>query len=158
MIGKFSFFLIATFSLVLFSSCKNEMEYKSIPAQTEAGVMAVIEIPAGTNRKIEYNQDLARFEIDVKDGKERIIDFLPYPGNYGFIPSTHMDPARGGDGDALDPVLHLYDASTGVTTNLGFSAHQLYMVGNLLSFEVRESAHGNTDLNGDGEIGAHDFA
>ena len=35
-------------------------------------------------------------------GRERVIRFLPYPGNYGFIPSTLMDAAQGGDGDALD--------------------------------------------------------
>ena len=31
-----------------------------------------------------------------------MIKFLPYLGNYGFIPSTYSDPNKGGDGDALD--------------------------------------------------------
>ena len=35
-------------------------------------------------------------EKDYKDGKERIIQFLPYPGNYGFIPETLT-----GDGDPI---------------------------------------------------------
>ena len=37
-----------------------------------------------------------------KDGKKRIIAFyVPYPGNFGFIPSNMMDGVRCGDGDAL---------------------------------------------------------
>ena len=62
----------------------------------------VVEIPAGTNKKIEYDHDKNNFPIDIKNGEERIIDFLPYPGNYGFVPSTMMNRMQGGDGDALD--------------------------------------------------------
>ena len=88
--------------LVCFSCNEDKTDFKSLPAITSKGIMAVIEIPSGTNRKIEYNPSSQRFEIDIKNGKERVIDFLPYPGNYGFIPSTLMDEERGGDGDALD--------------------------------------------------------
>lgn len=65
----------------------------------------VVEIPAGTNKKIEYNYETNTFPPDVKNGVTRVIDFLPYPGNYGFVPSTLMDHVRGGDGDALDILL-----------------------------------------------------
>lgn len=75
------------------------------PAQTARGINVVIEIPAGTNRKIEYHKDSRQFKTDQRDGKDRIIDFLPYPGNYGFVPSTLMGKAEGGDGDALDVLL-----------------------------------------------------
>lgn len=67
-----------------------------------AYLQAVIEIPAGTNHKIEYDYASKQFLNDQIDGKDRIINFLPYPGNYGFIPGTLMDKERGGDGDALD--------------------------------------------------------
>ncbi len=63
---------------------------------------AVIEIPAGTNKKYEYSPSQKKFVVDLDEGTERIIDFLPYPGNYGFIPSTLSKTASGGDGDALD--------------------------------------------------------
>jgi len=93
-------FIVLAFS---FFSCEEPApDFKSLPSETSQGILAVIEIPSGTNRKIEYNPNTERFEIDVKNGKERVIDFLPYPGNYGFIPSTMMDENRGGDGDALD--------------------------------------------------------
>lgn len=69
----------------------------------------MIEIPAGTNKKIEYDAKGKVFKVDEKNGAERIIQFLPYPANYGFIPSTLSDIQTGGDGDALD-VLVLAEA------------------------------------------------
>ena len=78
-------------------------DYGSLPAYSETGyVHVVVEIPAGTNKKREYDYETNTFPIDQKEGQDRIINYLPYPGNYGFIPSTLMDEARGGDGDALD--------------------------------------------------------
>ena len=58
-----------------------------------------IEIPAGTKQKWEFNDKTGEMEKDYKDGKERIIQFLPYPGNYGFIPET-----LAGDGDPIDVI------------------------------------------------------
>ncbi|MEL6971491.1 MAG: inorganic diphosphatase [Bacteroidota bacterium] len=88
---------------LLVSSCRNS---QSDPEQLTAlygdYLQAVIEIPAGTNQKIEYDYATGSFQMDQIDGKDRVIDFLPYPGNYGFVPGTLMDTERGGDGDALD--------------------------------------------------------
>ena len=66
---------------------------------------AIVEIPAGTNKKFEYNYSTKTFEIETKNGVERTINYLPYPGNYGFISNTYMDPEIGGDGDALDVLI-----------------------------------------------------
>ncbi|MCW5899154.1 MAG: inorganic diphosphatase [Flavobacteriales bacterium] len=63
---------------------------------------AVIEIPAGTVEKREYDPATGTFPISHRNGKPRLIRFLPYPANYGFIPGTLMDADDGGDGDALD--------------------------------------------------------
>ncbi|MEC7394112.1 MAG: inorganic diphosphatase, partial [Verrucomicrobiota bacterium] len=46
-----------------------------------------IEIPAGTQQKWEVNKRSGKLESEEKDGKKRVVKFLPYPGNYGFIPS-----------------------------------------------------------------------
>lgn len=79
------------------------MDPKTIPAFSANGqVNAVIEIPAGTSDKREYDPATRSFPIDERNGVPRRIRFLPYPANYGFIPGTLMDTARGGDGDALD--------------------------------------------------------
>ena len=63
---------------------------------------AVIEIPAGTVEKREYDPITGRFPIKERNGIPRIIGFLPYPANYGFIPGTLMHVEEGGDGDAVD--------------------------------------------------------
>lgn len=59
-----------------------------------------------------------------------------------------------GDGDAVDEVLHVWSASTGVSTNLALAADgpQPASFGTtLLAFHVSENAQGATDLNGDGD-------
>jgi inorganic pyrophosphatase len=79
------------------------MNHLALPSFNASGqLQAVIEIPAGTNTKYEYNKKELRFEPDMREGRVRRINFLSYPLNYGFIPSTKMDKGRGGDGDPLD--------------------------------------------------------
>ena len=84
------------------------------PAQTRAAAPAdstllrvVVEIPAGEHRKIEFNKQTELFEVD------RIINYLPYPVNYGFIPGTYSDPETGGDGDPIDVMILSRQLNTG---------------------------------------------
>lgn len=99
-----NYILISITLLLPFSlNANNYMELKTF--SKNGFLQMVVEIPAGTNKKIEYDKDINEFFIDKIDGVDRVINFLPYPGNYGFIPSTKMDKERGGDGDALDILL-----------------------------------------------------
>ncbi|MEM0994860.1 MAG: inorganic diphosphatase [Bacteroidota bacterium] len=108
----------------LFSYClacqqnTNEKRLAQLPTTNAEGIQAIIEIPAGTNDKIEYNTTSKRFEIDSIDGVARVINFLPYPGNYGFIPSTYVSPAQGGDGDALDVLVLSPSVPTGTVLSI----------------------------------------
>lgn len=78
-------------------------DYGIAPLRDKQGnITAVIEIPAGTNHKYEYNYESKKYVCEIRNGKPRVVKFLPYPGNYGFIPGTLMDQESGGDGDALD--------------------------------------------------------
>lgn len=112
-------FIISVFVVVILFSCGNNgigVEGLNQPAKYEDPVdlgktplkdangnfTAIIEIPAGTNHKYEYNYSTKSFECEIIEGKERVVNFLPYPGNYGFLPGTLMDKDKGGDGDALD--------------------------------------------------------
>jgi inorganic pyrophosphatase len=108
MIRNFSFIFI----LLLAVSCSSESEekeasapakevgIKDIPAYDANGsLQMIVEIPQGSDQKIEYNPKTNKFELD------RVIEYGGYPGAYGFIPSTLMDPDKGGDGDALDVIL-----------------------------------------------------
>ncbi|MBL4716622.1 MAG: inorganic pyrophosphatase [Flavobacteriales bacterium] len=105
-------------TLILFTSSGN-IKYKEVATfSTNNFVNAVIEIPAGTNHKIEFDENTNTFPCDQKNGKDRIIDFLPYPGNYGFIPSTLMDESTGGDGDALDILVISESFTTGTIVEI----------------------------------------
>jgi inorganic pyrophosphatase len=104
--------------ILLIAGCKPNTgkqmrNFNAIPSFSSDYVNAVIEIPAGTNKKYEYRLDKKMFLADYIDGKERMVDFLPYPGNYGFVPNTYMDPKLGGDGDPLDILVIAESVKTG---------------------------------------------
>lgn len=106
-------FILAV-TLVLIVHPLNASYYSNVKTFSKDNLLQmVVEIPAGTNKKIEYDEGLNSFLIDKRDGVGRIVNFLPYPGNYGFIPSTKMDKERGGDGDPLDVLLISESIDTG---------------------------------------------
>lgn len=66
-------------------------------------MQVVIEIPAGTNEKWEVNKTTGQIEWEVlKNGEKRMIRYLSYPANYGFVPQTVVDKSTGGDDDPAD--------------------------------------------------------
>ena len=72
-------------------------------ARNEDGTInVIIEIPAGTSQKWEVASDGFALVREFKGETPRTIEYLPYPGNYGFIPRTLLDSQKGGDGGALD--------------------------------------------------------
>jgi inorganic pyrophosphatase len=105
------------FSMLLLAGCKTD--YENLPAFSDTKqLQAVIEIPAGNAHKYEYNPDTREFQVDKEAGRDRIISFLPYPVNYGFIPSTLMDKSRGGDGDPLDVLVLGESRETGTVMEI----------------------------------------
>ncbi len=110
--------LLLCTSLFALTSCSEsslrKKSYDNLPAITEKGTLnMVVEIPAGTNHKYEYDYKQKGFKVEIEGNKQRVVDFLPYPGNYGFIPSTLMEEEKGGDGDALDVLLISESMKTG---------------------------------------------
>ena len=66
------------------------------PGDIDGGVInVVIEIPAGSSNKIEWNRELAVFQLDRVEPA-----IFAKPTNYGFIPQT-LDE----DGDELDALI-----------------------------------------------------
>lgn len=99
-------FAVCLMMLCLSVGCSSPApDYESLQARTENAFCMVVEIPAGTNLKLEYDPQSGRILPDQQNGADRYIEFLPYPGNYGFIPGTLMERADGGDGDPLDVFL-----------------------------------------------------
>ena len=66
------------------------------PGDVDGGVInVVVEIPTGSSHKIEWNRDLAVFQLDRVEPA-----IFAKPTNYGFIPQT-LDE----DGDELDALI-----------------------------------------------------
>lgn len=76
------------------------------PALADGGLVhALVEIPAGTNEKWEVDKASGALHWERNEGIPRVIQYLPYPGNYGMIPRTSLPRELGGDGDPLDILL-----------------------------------------------------
>jgi inorganic pyrophosphatase len=74
--------------------------YKAV--NPDGTINVVVEIPAGTNQKWEVSADGNTLVWEFDGDQPRVIDYLPYPGNYGMIPRTLRRLEQGGDGGALD--------------------------------------------------------
>jgi inorganic pyrophosphatase len=83
-------------------SSKRNLLTNYMPRNQDGTLNVVVEIPAGTSEKWEVNEDGSALVRDFTGDTPRVIDYLPYPGNYGLIPRTLLDAERGGDGGALD--------------------------------------------------------
>ena len=69
------------------------MDLSKIPAQPKPGILNVlIEIPAGSKNKYEFDKDLEAFALD-----RVLYSSVQYPYDYGFVPNTLAD-----DEDPLD--------------------------------------------------------
>ena len=69
------------------------MDLSRIPAQPKSGLINVlIEIPAGSKNKYEFDKDMNAFALD-----RVLYSSVVYPYDYGFVPNTLAD-----DGDPLD--------------------------------------------------------
>lgn len=76
----------------------NDVSYKT----PEGCYQMVVEIPSGTNEKWQTDPLTGEFYHDRIDGIPRMINFLPYPFNYGIVPQTILAREKGGDGDPTD--------------------------------------------------------
>lgn len=95
-------------SFFLLSACAGEKPHlvNDTPIHSEAGFLqAVVEIPAGTTAKYEVDKESGELVWTEENGKPREVNYLGYPGNYGFIPQTLSPKDRGGDGDPLDVII-----------------------------------------------------
>lgn len=100
--------IILIFFIFFFSFKNTEAKnliYDFVPFNLDGSLNVIVEIPAGTNEKWEVLKDGTKIEREIKDGKFRIVDYLSYPFNYGFIPQTILPISKGGDGDPLDVIV-----------------------------------------------------
>lgn len=97
------------FLATIFTGCKLKnknllLDFK--PLTLNGNINVVIEIPTGTNEKWEVNKQSGLLELEILKGNiPRVIDYIPYPANYGMIPRTLLPKELGGDGDPLDVIV-----------------------------------------------------
>ncbi len=82
-----------------------DLQHDVMPLHEDGDVNAVIEIPSGTIEKWELDKTTGEILLEQVDQKPRIVKYLGYPGNYGFIPRTLLSKENGGDGDPLDIII-----------------------------------------------------
>jgi inorganic pyrophosphatase len=72
------------------------------PVAIDGRVNVVVEIPAGTDAKWEVTKSEGLLQWEIRNGRPRVVQYLPYPGNYGMVPGTLLPKEAGGNGDPLD--------------------------------------------------------
>jgi len=76
------------------------------PAKTEDGLInVVVEIPTGTIEKWEVDKESGELLLEQRNGTDRKVEYLGYPGNYGMVPGTLLSEEYGGDGDPIDVII-----------------------------------------------------
>ena len=105
----FIFFIFSTISTSFADNTddKNHLNLiKDISLFNDDGTInVVIEINAGSNEKWEVSDNGDEIIHTLKNNKKRMINYLPYPYNYGFVPQTVVPIDGGGDGDPLDIIV-----------------------------------------------------
>ena len=120
----YSIFIVASYS------AENETKSKIVGKKnflheietfnTDWSINVVIEIPAGENDKWEVSKMDGSLRRERSNNSFRVIKYLPYISNYGFIPKTLQPENMGGDGDPVDVILlgKKYDRGTIVRSKI----------------------------------------
>ncbi|WP_194350009.1 inorganic diphosphatase [Pontibacter beigongshangensis] len=144
---RFTFLLLGL--ALLCSACTTD--YANLPTYTpNKQLQAVVETPAGSSHKLLFDRATKAFVNEKEAGKDRVIRFLPYPGNYGFIPSTEV----GGKSAPLQVLVIAESAAPGTVLEIiPVGVLQLDISGELHPQIIAIPARPSEQL-----ITAHDFA
>lgn len=71
----------------------------------EQTINIVVEISKNTSSKWQISKIDGSLEHEFFMGEPRIVNYSPYPVNYGIIPRTVIPINKGGDGDPLDVII-----------------------------------------------------
>lgn len=84
--------------LTLAMACQETKSFDDLATFSKEGKPHfVVMNPAGSVEKFLFDNHKNGFKVKTTDGKNETIDFLPFPANFGFIPSTHSEGLDKGD-------------------------------------------------------------
>jgi inorganic pyrophosphatase len=92
--------LLPLISMLLITACTNYYKYPAFAKNGNAFMIVVN--PAGTNTVYGYDPVKNRFDFKSDEEDSYEIKYLPYPVNFGFIPSTIQEETLAGTGYPLD--------------------------------------------------------
>lgn len=89
--------------------------YSDLPAFSAERqlLQLVVETPAGTNHELHYNPATNAFVARQLAGLAVVVEFLPAPGNLGFVPGTAAPTASGPAATPLPALLLAESQPTG---------------------------------------------
>ncbi|GGG31914.1 inorganic diphosphatase [Hymenobacter glacieicola] len=97
------FLLLTVISAASLAGCQTD--YADLPTFSAEHklLQVVVEMPAGTNHEQRYHAQTHEFQPLQRAGSDQLIEFLPVPGNLGFVPGTKVS-AAGRPQEADEPV------------------------------------------------------
>ncbi len=88
--------LLAIFTL--FTACQEKKSFDDLNTFSKNDKPHFIVMnPAGSVEKYEYDHESNGFKVYTEDGEYSSIEFMPFPANLGFFPSTHSEGEDSGD-------------------------------------------------------------
>ena len=116
MVKLFKIIIIIFFSKISFAESIKETDKYSIKFEKnlihdidnslkEQTINIVVEISKNTSSKWQISKIDGSLEHEFFMGEPRIVNYSPYPVNYGIIPRTVIPINKGGDGDPLDVIV-----------------------------------------------------
>ncbi|MBC6696749.1 inorganic diphosphatase [Hymenobacter puniceus] len=87
--------ILAALAAAMLASTGCQTQYEDLPtfSQERKLLQVVVEMPAGTNRAQRYDATEHKFVPGRRAGLDHVVEFLPCPGNSGFIPGTTSSQA-----------------------------------------------------------------
>lgn len=68
-------------------------------------VNVIVEMPAGTTGQYWVDHKSGLMALEQQGGSPNYLQYLPYPGNYGFIPRTLLGKEFGGNGNPVSAIV-----------------------------------------------------
>jgi inorganic pyrophosphatase len=101
----------------LLVACKTD--YQHLPAFSEQKQLQVVVLtPAGSNHPQKYDSQKKTFVSAQDAGMPEQVKFLPYPGNFGFIPSTLFKTDNAADSEPLRALVLAESMPTGTVAEV----------------------------------------
>lgn len=90
--------LILLAFITLLTACHEDMGFDDLQTYSKTGAPHFVVVdPAGSVEKFQFDSKINKFKVKTTNRVNEKVDFMPFPANFGFFPSTHSDSIDKGD-------------------------------------------------------------